>query len=740
MIKKFFVIALLSTISSIALAQEKIFMGYYRIWRDKTFEQDNNNLTGKNELTMLDIPEGVNIVNVFGYDKYAVNNDSNKYQEYFKQLKDVYGPKLRKRGVKLVYGINYKRLIEVPIKINNGQNNNSEPTDTEIDAWAKELYEQTVLKYGLDGIDIDMELRYEDTKKESEDSNYLTTRKINIGEKMIKALGKYLGPKSSNKETLLLYDTNSGKASEKAIGNVKDHFNYFFYQNYGKGNASNPRYTNLEKNNERVYKDLNVDKEKFIPGLTYAEELSKEGQSKFINYHINDFSKSMLNLFAKDNKYGGMFVYALDRDGMTHNSPDDKKIIKTNFLWTKTLIQTLHGTTVENAKKAVSHNLDRIKYLKELEEKEKSKEVDGNKEMLLQLKENNTFKKKAEEAKKKIESANTLFDVNKEILGLTEIGEEKIKELNPDYDPMLESKLMQIKEIEESKKVLDEIKDDERKEYEIDKSYRELVHAIGDKRPVAKNIIYKLGQLRVAKVGVFAEEEKLKRGVFSSIELTNNNTLDDRFNFAYTFSKQKYGYYHNINASGLINGNMGVMGNVATTFKDLNFLAGIYYSVDTKVGTYVPSVGFLYVLNREKVDTHFLAVRVDNSFKFDLYKNNEFTIKPTVDLNMEAGSYRSTINKNSTEFKFLYNHKVKLGVDFGYKINNFNINTRLGVYNTFSLSKKIENKYTYDFGGSIDAKLEYNINPTTVISLNGGYSRTINNSSFSAGLEFNKLF
>ena len=63
-----------------------------------------------------------------------------------------------------------------------------------------------------------------------------------------------------------------------------------------------------------------------------------------------------------------MFLYALDRDGMTHNSPDSNTIVKTNFLWTKTLIQAFNGVTLEHAKKVASHNLERIKYAKKIEE------------------------------------------------------------------------------------------------------------------------------------------------------------------------------------------------------------------------------------------------------------------------------------------------------------------------------------------------------------------------------------
>lgn len=219
-----------------------------------------------------------------------------------------------------------------------------------------------------------MELNYENindpnisdeikNKIKNDDPEYLTERKRKVGERMIRALSKYLGPKSSNPNSLLVYDFNSGRASKQAIDNLKEYFNYLFFQNYGKGNGTHEQYSAFEQRNKRALENLDVADDKFVPGLTYAEELSPEG-TKFVNYHLGNFEASALYKFATDKKYAGMFLYALDRDGMTHNSPDSNTIVKTNFLWTKTLIQAFNGVTLEHAKKVAFHNLERIKYAK----------------------------------------------------------------------------------------------------------------------------------------------------------------------------------------------------------------------------------------------------------------------------------------------------------------------------------------------------------------------------------------
>ena len=112
-------------------------------------------------------------------------------------------------------------------------------------------------------------------------------------------------------------------------------------------------------------------------------------------------------------------------------------------------------------------------------------------------------------------------------------------------------------------------------------------------------------------------------------------------------------------------------------------------------------------------------------------------LNPSIDLDMELGAYHSTINNNSNKFKALYNHKVKVGLDLSYKINSFNIITKFGAFNSFTANK---DKYIYDFGANIEAKLLYDIDKSMTIGINSGYTRTIKDNLFNLGLEFSKLF
>ena len=55
-----------------------------------------------------------------------------------------------------------------------------------------------------------------------------------------------------------------------------------------------------------------------------------------------------------------MFVYALDRDGRTYSDDDLAHIKPSNLIWTKTAIAQSQGMSLENAKQAANHFLDRM--------------------------------------------------------------------------------------------------------------------------------------------------------------------------------------------------------------------------------------------------------------------------------------------------------------------------------------------------------------------------------------------
>ncbi|MDN6664349.1 MAG: hypothetical protein L0L14_07430 [Tetragenococcus koreensis] len=127
--------------------KEPQFMAYYRAWRDETMQGVNTELTDENQLNMNDIPYGIDIVNVFSF---VPEGEEEQAEPFFEKLKNEYVPNLHKRGVKLTKAIDYSELLEIDYQ-------GDEPTEEEADQFAKELLDEHVYEYGLDGLDIDME-------------------------------------------------------------------------------------------------------------------------------------------------------------------------------------------------------------------------------------------------------------------------------------------------------------------------------------------------------------------------------------------------------------------------------------------------------------------------------------------------------------------------------------------------------------------------------------------------------
>lgn len=308
--------------------QKRHFMVYYRAWRDKTMKGVNTSLTDDNWITMNDIPYGVDVVNVFSY--VPCGQDA-QAQPFFDKLKSDYAPNLHARGVKLVRGFDYGKLLRVP-------HASAEPTETEYLDYAKQLKSELMDAWGLDGLDIDMETRP-------------TTEQIKLSDGVIKALSTLVGPKANN-GTMLLYDTNGSDL--RPLRNVSDCFDYVAYQQYGDDAARTASALN-------DYQDL-IGRDRFVPGLTFPEEQDKNNRwydavEPYTSSHINSVSS-----YVRDHGLGGMFLYAPDRDGRTYGDPDLNHILPSTMLWTKTAVAQSQGMSLAESKAAANHYLLRMSY------------------------------------------------------------------------------------------------------------------------------------------------------------------------------------------------------------------------------------------------------------------------------------------------------------------------------------------------------------------------------------------
>lgn len=367
---------------------KKHFMVYYRAWRDVTMKGVNTDLPDDNWISMYDIPYGVDVVNVFSY---VPQGQEAAAQPFYDKLKSDYAPYLHSRGIKLVRGLDYNGVMVKGFRTWIAEQGKTVEgaTETDYDAYADHVIETYMTSVGLDGLDIDME-------------TYPDEADVAISDRVITSLAKRIGPKSSDPDgTMFLYDTNGSYTAP--FENVADCFDYVAYQQYGSDSTRTARAA-------ATYEQF-IDSTKFVPGLTFPEEGDMNNRwhdatEPYLDSHFYDVAS-----YSYQNNLGGMFVYALDRDGRTYSDDDLTHIKPSNLIWTKTAIAESQGMTLENAKKAASHFLDRMAYAQNV----------------------------PTETRQAIVDATNLYEVNKAVLG----GDWN-QGFSNTYDPTLELSLTAI--------------------------------------------------------------------------------------------------------------------------------------------------------------------------------------------------------------------------------------------------------------------------------------------------------
>lgn len=353
------------------------FMVYYRAWRDKTMKGVNTDIPDDNWITMYDIPYGVDIVNVFSY---VPPGQEQKAQPFYDTLKSSYAPYLHSRGIKLVRGLGYSSLLDVP-------HAGARPTKEECESYARQLVSEKVTSLGLDGLDIDME-------------DHPDAGQAAVSDMMIRALSHHLGPAARN-GTMLIYDTNASYL--QPFANVADCFDYVSYQQYG----------SRSDRTARALQDYApfVGAGRFMPGLAFPEE--GDMNNRWLDATEPYASSNLYDVasYAHDHGLAGMFLYALDRDGRTYDDHDLHHIEPSSLLWTKTAIAQASGMSLEQERELARHFLDRHAYGKPVQK----------------------------DLRQRIAHASSLYEVNKTIL-----GPDYSSAYSHDFDPRLEEGLTAI--------------------------------------------------------------------------------------------------------------------------------------------------------------------------------------------------------------------------------------------------------------------------------------------------------
>lgn len=331
--------------------------GYYRVWSD---EANPDAKEHKNAQTRMgDIPKEVDLVLAF-YD-----NEMARVPEKFMKK---YVDELHKKGQKVVGSI-FVHLLYKDIEYNLNLHNEISkkyskylkpktgsdrqvlcfPNDQEGNkARAEFILHYYMNKYNFDGLDIDMEQRVDDIKP------YLEQY-----QNMIDILSQYLGPKSG-KNKLFIYDTTY-KAEHPAFVGNEDVFDLILIQLYG----VRSEYRLIHSTDTDLFKSFSnsVGPEKVLIGFSYYEEnthasrgndpetnrwydiptrenevqkiTGDERYGEFVKGNFENSRAARYALWQPGNGLkGGIFSYAVDRDGVPHPTKSDaERMFKEYSQW-----------------------------------------------------------------------------------------------------------------------------------------------------------------------------------------------------------------------------------------------------------------------------------------------------------------------------------------------------------------------------------------------------------------------
>ncbi|WP_242112970.1 endo-beta-N-acetylglucosaminidase family protein [Luteimonas aquatica] len=270
---------------------QKMF-GYFRIWRDEAADP------AVNMTSMADLPACLDLVFVFPYN---VADDN----PVWSIIRDDYVPLLRAQGTKVVWSIFIDKLLDTSYP-NNAAG---------YEALAQKIIADTVDKYGVDGLDVDME------------SN-LTSTQLTRAKGVFAALAKRLGPQSGTGK-LLIYDTNKDGTNSlfRAVAPMVD---YVLVQSYGRSVSGLQTTFN-------TYKPYIPASKYFIGFSFYEERGTRWGDT------TTPMTGSRAYKYAQwqptGTRKGGIFSYAIDRDGVPEGQD---AIVPTDYAWTRQLISVMN--------------------------------------------------------------------------------------------------------------------------------------------------------------------------------------------------------------------------------------------------------------------------------------------------------------------------------------------------------------------------------------------------------------
>ncbi|HEL1205638.1 TPA: endo-beta-N-acetylglucosaminidase [Streptococcus equi subsp. zooepidemicus] len=328
-----------------------LYGGYFRTWHDKTSdpaEKDKVNSMGE-------LPKEVDLAFVF-------HDWTKDYSLFWQELATKHVPTLNKQGTRVIRTIPWRFLAggdhsgiaEDAQKYPNTPEGNK--------ALAKAIVDEYVYKYNLDGLDVDIE-RDSIPKVNKEESKEGIERSIQVFEE----IGKLIGPKGADKSRLFIMDSTYMADKNPLIERGAPYIDLLLVQVYGtqgeKGGFDNANHKAVDTMEERweSYSKY-IRPEQYMVGFSFYEENAGSGNLWYdINERKDDHNPlhseitgTRAERYAKwqpktGGVKGGLFSYAIDRDGVAHpkkngpKNPELDKIVKSDYKVSKALKEVMEN-------------------------------------------------------------------------------------------------------------------------------------------------------------------------------------------------------------------------------------------------------------------------------------------------------------------------------------------------------------------------------------------------------------
>lgn len=297
-----------------------LYGGYFRTWHDKTSDPTEKDKVN----SMGELPKEVDLAFIF-------HDWTKDYSLFWKELATKHVPKLNKQGTRVIRTIPWRFLT--------GGDNSGIAEDTSKypntpegnKALAKAIVDEYVYKYNLDGLDVDVE-HDSIPKVDKKEDTAGVERSIQVFEE----IGKLIGPKGADKSRLFIMDSTYMADKNPLIERGAPYINLLLVQVYGSQGEKGgwePVSNRPEKTMEERWQGYSkyIRPEQYMIGFSFYEERAGSGN---LWYDINVEDESNPNIgkeikgtraerYAKwqpktGGVKGGIFSYAVDRDGVAH--------------------------------------------------------------------------------------------------------------------------------------------------------------------------------------------------------------------------------------------------------------------------------------------------------------------------------------------------------------------------------------------------------------------------------------